>query len=712
MLGPWDMYDLGTAKILSERTVTAGEVTTVVYRYVTGHPIDDTGYLKLAFRFAGDFGIPQWTDPRALDYVTVETDGDCRLAARWDPKGHTRPWGRCLILKVMGGYLDRGDAVTVTFGDTSMGSPGWRMQTFCEKTFEFKTLVDPIASYQFKELKRSPTLRIVPGKPARTLYLAPSQVLAGKPFTAWIKEEDRWGNPVGRPEKERHPGYREAGHYVLRRKGLTGEGSVCSNPIEVVDREAPAAGRYWADWHGQSEETIGTNSARDYFLFARDKARLDIASHQGNDFQMTDTFWEELNALTASLNKPGRFVTFPGYEWSANTALGGDRNVWFTKEGGPIIRSSLELIPGKASAWPVAPQAADLFRELHQHPEAEPFCAAHVGGRYADLRFHDELLEHAVEIHSAWGTFEWLLEESFERGYRVGICANSDGHKGRPGASYPGAGKFGSLGGLTCMRAARLDRESVAAAYAARHYYATTGHRPLLDVVLYRDGNPAGMMGDIVPAGEGRLSLRVAVRGTGPLERVEIWNGNRRRSIHVGEADAPVSGKRFQLLWGGAEVKGRGRLVSWDGELVLERNRIAAVEAINFLNPDQPLRRPSSGRLAWESTTTGGHAGMLLTLEKPARGHLYLRTRQKRFRHDLGKRSGKPRIWKCGGVRKQVELRPLPDEPASDTLELDLPVRGLVAGDNPLFVKVYQEDGHIAWSSPIYLVKATDERKT
>ncbi|HKJ90339.1 MAG TPA: hypothetical protein VJ960_04355, partial [Oceanipulchritudo sp.] len=360
------------------------------------------------------------------------------------------------------------------------------------------------------------------------------------------------------------------------------------------------------------------------------------------------------------------------------------------------------------TAWPVAPQAADLFRELRGCPEAKPFCAAHVGGRYADLQFHDEKLEHAVEVHSAWGTFEWLLEEAFERGYRVGICANSDGHKGRPGASYPGAGKFGSLGGLTCMRAARLDRESVAAAYAARHYYATTGNRPLLDVGLYRNGTQVAMMGDIVSAGKGRLSLRVSVRGTGPLERVEIWNGNRRRSIHPGEASAPVSGKRCQLLWGGAEVKGRGRLVSWDGELVLERNRIEAVEAINFLNPDQPLRRPSSGRLAWESATTGGHAGMLLTLEKTARGYLNLTTRQKRFRHDFGQRPDKPRIWKCGGVRKQVELRPLPDEPASETLCLEVSIRGLVPGDNPLFVKVYQEDGHIAWSSPIYLVKGAD----
>ena len=60
---------------------------------------------------------------------------------------------------------------------------------------------------------------------------------------------------------------------------------------------------------------------------------------------------------------------------------------------------------------------------------------AHVGGRYADILYaHDPKLDTAVEVHSAWGTFEWILRDAFEKGYRVGIVANSDGHKGRPGA--------------------------------------------------------------------------------------------------------------------------------------------------------------------------------------------------------------------------------------------------------------------------------------
>ena len=68
---------------------------------------------------------------------------------------------------------------------------------------------------------------------------------------------------------------------------------------------------YWADLHGQSEETIGTNSARELIEFARDRAFLDAMCHQGNDFQITTPFWKELNRLTAEFNATASSSSFP-----------------------------------------------------------------------------------------------------------------------------------------------------------------------------------------------------------------------------------------------------------------------------------------------------------------------------------------------------------------------------------------------------------------
>lgn len=215
-------------------------------------------------------------------------------------------------------------------------------------------------------------------------------------------------------------------------------------------------------------------------------------------------------------------MTYPGYEWSGNTPLGGDRNVFFAREGGKIIRSSCELLPEGASVYPDSPTAAELFKNLEG---PDPFVLAQVGGRYADLRMHDPELEIAVEIHSCWGTFEWLLADAFNMGYRLGICANSDEHKCRPGASYPGAGEFGAYGGLTCVLSERLDRESVYKALKARHFYATTGNRALLRVSLDTTNKSTAIMGDVVRTDADNVTLNLSWAGTGPLDYIEIRNG-------------------------------------------------------------------------------------------------------------------------------------------------------------------------------------------
>ncbi len=108
---------------------------------------------------------------------------------------------------------------------------------------------------------------------------------------------------------------------------------------------------------------------------------------------------------------------------------------------------------------------------------------AHIGGRYADITYdHDPILETAVEIHSDWGTFEWIANDSFALGRRIGIVANSDGHKGRPGASYPGISEFGAYGGLTCFLAKSNTRPDLFEAMRRRRHYATTGCRMVMDV--------------------------------------------------------------------------------------------------------------------------------------------------------------------------------------------------------------------------------------
>ena len=149
--------DLGSAALTPEGAFEAGSYQSFTLVYTAGKfGIDDSGALRISFRFAADMTPPQFTDPAAPGYTTVEASNNAVLEYRFSPKGNTRPWDKTLEIKVVNGYLTEGDTITVRFGVTDEGGPGTRLQTFCEEGFEFKVLVDPIATYTFQPLPVQP----------------------------------------------------------------------------------------------------------------------------------------------------------------------------------------------------------------------------------------------------------------------------------------------------------------------------------------------------------------------------------------------------------------------------------------------------------------------------------------------------------------------------------------------------------------------------
>ena len=446
--------------------------------------IDDQGGLRIGFRGHFDGSAIQFSDPTAPGYTTVEASNGAVLEVSWEARRNIRPWNKSLYIRCLR-FLREGDQIVINFGDQSKGSPGWLLQTFCESAFTFQITVDPFATQDFIALPSAanPTISMVPGDPAHWKAVLPTLRRPGETFRLSIKGDDRWGNPSNRLTgkiklKTNLPvtGLAEiidlkAGDFGVVIDGLSVESPgvlhltvldeddqliATANPLVI--RQADAA-HFWSDMHAQSGETIGVGTAREYFDFARNKAFLDIAGHQGNDFQITDAFWQHLNELTAEYNEDNRFLTLPGYEWSGNTGLGGDHNVWFRDEGRPIYRSSRALISDRTFPENDVLSTPDLIEKLQNE---DAIVVAHVGGRYADIKYaHDAKLEPSVEVHSSWGTFEWILRDAFECGYRVGIVGSSDGHKGRPGAEYPGDSQFGSYGGLTCHLLPQLEPRHV-----------------------------------------------------------------------------------------------------------------------------------------------------------------------------------------------------------------------------------------------------------
>ncbi|MHB8726683.1 MAG: DUF3604 domain-containing protein [Casimicrobiaceae bacterium] len=736
---------MGHATIEPQGEFEAGSFQSFTLTYTAGYfGIDDTGSIKVVHRFASDMGRPQFSDPKGWNFTTVEASNGAVLEVQYDGKRNIRPWDKTLFIRVVRGFLREGDRIVIRFGDRRQGSPGIRVQTFNEPAFEFRVLVDAFATYNYTELPQQPCISVVAGPPASYHAVLPTLRRMGEAFRLGFKGVDRWGNPShrvdgtfklvpsvpvrGLPESiALRPGQHACvvdglsvsapGELVVSVRDGKGAEVCRSNPLQIVAQAELLP--FWGDLHGQSEETIGTNPARDLIEFARDRAFLDVMSHQGNDFQITTPFWNELNALTREYNEDGRFIIFPGYEWSGNTGLGGDRNVMFMEEGRQIHRSSHALLDDLSDVATDCNSARDLFDALKGE---DCVVFAHIGGRYADITMaHDVRLERAVEVHSDWGTFEWLVEDAFNQGYRVGIVANSDGHKGRHGASHPGASLFGAYGGLSCILATELTRKGIFAALRKRHHYATSGCRMFLDTRLQFDGDAElfaddpnlgpttttpvrqAMMGDILASPARKARFRVRAVGSAPIERVEIRNRLETLETFRPYARADL-GRRIRVIWEGSEYRGRGRQTIWDGGCRLEGNRFQRVSPINFWNLDRTLEQVGPSELKWSALTTGCFGGFDAWLDDATAGTLRIDTALVKAEIEVADIGLDDRVFDAGGIKRRIRMFRMPDANPHHHIDIEREVALVDGRDNAFYVCLVQEDGNLAWSSPIYVV--------
>ena len=705
--------------------------------------IDDTGSIRIAFRIISDAGSPQKNNPAAPNYVTASSNGQGRLQLSAGPHGQ-RPWNTTLTVRQRGGYLSEGEQITIIFGDTHQGSPGMLMQTFAEEAYEFRAFVDAQATGHFVPLGEQLSIPIVAGPVHHWKAVLPTLRRPGEPFHFGLKAEDIWHNPTsqargqvrlktslpvaGLPlEFDYEPADRAmtfdnlsvSGEGVLWIEVLI-DGKPLAEAGPLVIQKCEAVG-FWGDLHGQTGETVGTNSIESYFDYGRNKAFLDVCAHQGNDYQINGRFWRHLNSLTAELDEPDRFVVFPGYEWSGSTAVGGDHNVYFRNEGGTIHRCSHALIEDISDLDTDANTLSELYKALE---DEDCVLYAHVGGRYANIHYdHNPRLETAVELHSAWGTFEWILTDGFKLGRRVGVVCNSDGHKGRPGATHPGSSSFGAYGGLTCFLTEKLDRDSIFEAMRRRHHYGTTGCRMHIDLTA---GLPAGgvvyernpdaqpdtpcyevsraMMGDIVQTASATVEVNCTLIAHAGIERVELRNGEK-----VIETIRPFKandlGDRIRVLWSGAEYRGRGRTTTWRGRAKIAGMTIQRFATINAWNPERLFEQRGSNTIVWDSVTTGNFLGFDVWLKDGCDGRLSIATNHGELDVDLAEVGLSDTILDAGGLARRLRAFRLPNDQLEREMRFSrtIPLEG--EGDNPIWICVTTEDGHQAWTSPIYLFK-------
>lgn len=735
----------GSFTFTPNEEIVAGQFVQFRLVYKAGDfGIDEIGGIQIALRLASDLTPFQFDDPQQPGYTKILAPEGNTITVSYDPAGGVRPWYKLLSLKLSEPLLPD-EEIHVLYGSTSDGSPGVRMQTFCEKKFQFKCYADPFGTNSYIEVPCQQTLKVIPELPVSLRVFIPSRLKPQSTFKLKATAVDKWGNPSAVPKGtakitsnfdianlpkeiditdpslpliidnlsvDKLPAiapqpalYIDIWHVDTNIAGK-------SNPCVISKTEPPV---FWGDLHGQSEESVGTNSARDYFQFARDCACVDMVSHQANDFQITHAFWMHLNNLTENFEAPGFFLAIPGYEWSGNSHLGGDHNVYFRHETETIARAHKALITDKSLPFTDAPTIKTLFEKFNQD-DTNAVVNAHVGGRFADLSQGHDSYRASVEIHSAWGTFEWILHQAFELEQRVGIVCCSDDHQGRPGASHPGTSLFGAPGGLTAYVMKKLNRDDLFDAMRNRHHYGTTGCRMLLEVKLQAENelvivgkkeredkiftHQSATMGDIVETVDDKVQLSCRVVGTAPIHSVALFDGTDLVDTFIPYPQSEQS-KRIRILWHGANCKSRKRMAIWNGQLSISDNSPREFRPINFHNPEKQPHLENEMTVQWESATAGGFAGLDLFLEKEG-GKAAITTEQGSIEIDFSDNFSE-KTHDFGGLGKKITVQRLPEQLTVSDLQCEFHLSTNLIRENKLYIKVIQEDGHVGWTSPIYL---------
>ena len=721
----------GTARLTPDAPVTAGEYGTWEFTYTAGrYGIDNTGSILVCWRFASDWARPQTSDPVAENYLTARTTAAARLDVQYRFKAFQRPWYHVAWVDVLDGDIAPGDEIVLTYGDTSGGSPGHRAQTAVESASLWQVFVDPLNTRRFVALDDCPSVGIVCGPAERIVVTIPSQAACGGTVSTVIRAQDMWGNVaeefagavdislegdveavdpvrcvltagdrgVKRVDVAAPP---EPGVWRLRARHVDTGLEAISNPC-ICSATPSDLSRYWGDNHGQSSEALGLGTVRDYFAYARDMAAIDFATNQGNDLDISDEGWTAIQSAAKEFYEPGRFVAFLGYEWSGNSSCGGDRNVIFLGDDETIYRSShLNVDDGGSDPSTDRCPVSELFGEFDGRTGV--LSIPHVGGRYANLAFHDSALEPVIEVYSGWGLFEWFIDDALRRGMIVGFCAGSDDHKGRPGAAQPGTKIFGVYGGLTCVPAAELSRESIFRGLKERRCYATSGARIIVDATC--DGHPIGAEFHAASA----PTIRGRVVGCDGIDSAEIFRfdhgddaATRAHAVPIND-DAPLS-NRIRVAWTGMRQIPRYFQTVWDGSLKLSAGSILHAEPYAFDTPLERIVEQSERHVTWKSQTTGDEDGVIVEIDAPSDARLHFTSEPCKFDIRVGDIGADPTVFPAGGVGQRITVQRLrATEPPSD-VSFEWQDDGKPsARRTAYYLKVKQMDGHVAFTSPWYI---------
>lgn len=282
--------------------------------------------------------------------------------------------------------------------------------------------------------------------------------------------------------------------------------------LELAGETLPV---WWGDLHMHSNVSVCSlhegfhcTELEDKYKVCREVGQLDFAMCTDHD-NMSDWEWYRTKRAADRENKPGAFVAFQGFEWTATMRTDkpnfGHDNVLY-RTTGPLLRCDVVDTPEKMWA---ALAALDALTIPHHTGDLQ---------HEFDWNHHDPRFRRLVEIFQVRGSYEYdgcpldprsfgrtfspgrTVRDALLRGYRLGFTAGGE-HEGV---------------GVTAVIAKELTRDALFQALYNRRVYGTTGARMLLDFTI--GGQPLGSELENIPV----AAIRFSVQAAGELQSLRI----------------------------------------------------------------------------------------------------------------------------------------------------------------------------------------------
>ena len=457
----------------------------------------------------------------------------------------------------------------------------------------------------------------------------------------------------------------------------------------------------------------------DFFAFTGHSSWHDMApmeggreSHWIEGFRRLERGWPEVQRLIADANRDDAFTAFLGFEWHSSRF--GDHCVVFPEDRRPLA------FPGDIAGLR-AFCAAERALMIPHH------LAYPTGRRGVNWAVFDPARTPVVEIFSEHGNSEHdrgpfaffnhsmggrrtanTVRHALDRGLRFGFVASSDSHSGFPGA-------YGE--GLMAALVRGHDRASILEAIAARRTYALTGDRIALGFAV--EGVEMG--GEVTS--DGAVEVAFDVEGRDELDAVEIVHNGEivhrafpRAAVPLAEAVGAPFQLRLEWGWGPWGDLALDRVCDWEFDIAVEGGALRKVFPCLQSGPFDERRRHHFRRI--------GENEIRVTSYTSRRGAYRLDPNQSAV------------LEMTGGPDTRIVLRLR--KPAADTAVTT--VAALCAGSvdgftgpfpaeawqwhrllpraasalsgactlpaaesGYVYLRVRQQNGHMAWASPVFL---------